>query len=852
MAVENIEVQITADDSGFLESIEEMNTEALELDATAKDLNKSLDKAFKPRQVQSYQGALKGATGELTKQNKQVKKNTKGFAAFNKAGGRGISMLSRFGGVGGRATRSLGGLASALGGSPFGAFALAAGAATLAYSFFTKKIKEEAEAIKKSTENINELNKAIEGIDKSIKSAELDLSLLSENEKSLSVSRDLTKEIRDLIAEDRIIRKDIERISKEEIKTRAERFERQERLLELEEKQKTNRLEQLKLTKALNDESGKRADAAKKEEEKLDRQRKKASEDRRKRALQTQNLFDSLIRDELEKRLVALDKAAAARDKQAKDTISSTSLRNKFLKKSQRILEEDKQKVRKEFADAEIKARQALQLQLIQDEESISIAAAQKASEDREKQIKAIAKDKTEEANFLKLNEEKLQSDIKGIQDKFAEQRKQEGLAKEQEIFSLRSASFEAQVQQEKAQLENELLLEQQQLISTKRTEEEITAFNKEQNDKKLKQDLQFQIARLELARKYNKELTKEESAALEAQIALLKTRLKGVGAEVQAEAKTDAKNGDGLFGLLGISADTQEDVQAVIGAIQQVTQEASKAVAERVRLLDEEVQASEARISKLQGDLQTEIELNKLGKASSIKEVQDQLRQEKAARDKAEQEKEEAAKAQFTIDTALQASNLITAISGLYKSLSSLPFGIGVALATALSGVMIGSFVASKATAASAAGFAEGGQYGFTGAGSKQTKSTKLGDRPYDYHAGEYILPQSMVSEYGLDGVPIDKAGQVLGEHFSDRIPDHRNAKAANARLRESKATNTAATRQERSKVLKETFREEFASQNKILNKQLKALENMPITTELSKGVFRVQRGKNIEIIRS
>jgi hypothetical protein len=108
------------------------------------------------------------------------------------------------------------------------------------------------------------------------------------------------------------------------------------------------------------------------------------------------------------------------------------------------------------------------------------------------------------------------------------------------------------------------------------------------------------------------------------------------------------------------------------------------------------------------------------------------------------------------------------------------------------------------------------------------------------------------MVSEYGLDGVPIDKAGQVLGEHFSDRIPDHRNAKAANARLRESKATNTAVTRQERSKVLKETFREEFASQNKILNKQLKALENMPITTELSKGVFRVQRGKNIEIIRS
>ena len=96
---------------------------------------------------------------------------------------------------------------------------------------------------------------------------------------------------------------------------------------------------------------------------------------------------------------------------------------------------------------------------------------------------------------------------------------------------------------------------------------------------------------------------------------------------------------------------------------------------------------------------------------------MQEQLAEEKKALEKAEKEKEEAAKAQFILDTALQTSNLITAISGLYSSLSGLPFGIGVALATALSAVMIGSFIASKASAASAAGFAEGG---FTGRGQK------------------------------------------------------------------------------------------------------------------------------------
>ena len=156
MAVENIQVEITADDSGFLESIEEMNSEALELDATAKDLNKSLDKAFQPRQVQSYQGALKGTTQELGKQERQVKKNSKGFSGFNKAGGRGISMLSRFTGVGGRATRSLGGLTFALGGSPFGAFALAASAATLAYSFFSEQLGGDTDAIIKKNKELEE------------------------------------------------------------------------------------------------------------------------------------------------------------------------------------------------------------------------------------------------------------------------------------------------------------------------------------------------------------------------------------------------------------------------------------------------------------------------------------------------------------------------------------------------------------------------------------------------------------------------------------------------------------------------------------------------------------------------
>jgi VIT1/CCC1 family predicted Fe2+/Mn2+ transporter len=100
---------------------------------------------------------------------------------------------------------------------------------------------------------------------------------------------------------------------------------------------------------------------------------------------------------------------------------------------------------------------------------------------------------------------------------------------------------------------------------------------------------------------------------------------------------------------------------------------------------LQKEIDFRNQRISEIQQDLSNEIALNEAGKASNIANVQEQLDKEKAARDKAEADKKKAAKAQFAIDTALQASNLITAISGLYSSLSGLPFGIGVALATAL-----------------------------------------------------------------------------------------------------------------------------------------------------------------------
>lgn len=841
MAVENIQVEITADDSGFLESIEEMNSEALELDATAKDLNKSLDKAFQPRKVQGFQGALKGTTTELNKQDVQVKKNTKSFSGFNKAGGRGISMLSRFTGVGGRATRSLGGLAVALGGSPFGAFALAASAATLAYSFFSETLTgSNDEIIKKNQEledSILSLSSSLRTGFQQGKLIAIDLEVLqglSEAEASLKRISVFNQNIGAARA---ALNKDNNEASRLEValangtlKTKTEELEAEKRLKEID-------LERLKIANEISANESRIL----KEQLKQEQAAKRSSEERRKRAIETDKLFDRFITDDLQRRLKAIDRAAEAERVSAEKTIKRGFLLDSFIKKSQDKQIKDKEALEKQFTDATLKARKALQTQLIIDEEAASIAAAQKAADDRATQIESVIKDEQEKAKLTKLNEEKLQSDISAIQSKFADQRKQEGIKKEQELFSLRSASFEAQALEEKTLFDNELLLERQAFEATKRTEEELTAFNKRQNEEKLKLELGFQIKRLELARQYNKELTKEETAALNAQIALLKTRLSGVGSEIAGEAKTDVKNGSGLFGLLGISEGTQQDVEAVQGAISQVTQAVSDAVAERVALLDAEVQKRNERINELQSNLNTEIELNKLGKASNIEAVQDQLRQEKAARDKAEKEKEEAAKAQFAIDTALQASNLITAISGLYSSLSGLPFGIGVALATALSGVLVGSFVASKVTAANAAGFADGG---YTGEGGKYEVAGPV-------HKGEYVFDQGLTNKLNLKNVPHERVEEVLADHFSDNIPDHRNVKRVNKRINESKSYIESNKKAERYKAIKEGFREEFKEQNKLLVKINTSLENMPVTTQIADGVFRIQKGSKIETFR-
>lgn len=830
--VNDIEVKITADDSGLISSLKEISEQTAELSDTASDVSDKLNDAFQPKNISPYSDALDDNTKAKKKNEEQTKKTTNSMTTFNKTGGRGISMLSRFSGVGGRAVRSLGGLAFALGGSPFGAFALAAAAATTAYSFFAGKVSENnAEIIAKNEElrgSIAGLEADLKGRFEAGKLISIDLSNLSESEKRLAKIRVISEAIgSEQFALGESLAKATELQNKLDTKifaTENDKLEAKKAALDTDKQSNELALSIAQRQKEIKDIQAQGAE-----------EQKKAIEDRKRLEKEAQGLFDGLIRDERTKRIKALEDEAKAREQRAKEIITNQTQLNSFLLQSQQVFKTDLAELNKEFDQAEFEARKALTAQFITDEQDIQIQAAKDAFDKRAKDIQALNVLESEKSNFVIQNEAKLNSDILAINDDFAEQRKQQQITKDNELFSLKSAKLESEILTKTALAEKEAELERQSLVGTKITEQQLTDFNEAQNEKKLIAELEYQIARLQLVKDFNTQITKEESAAIDAQIDALKTRLKGVGKEVVGEAKSD--NGTGLFGLLGFDANTQKDVEAVQGALEQVTQAVSDAIAQQIAAMQKEIDFRNGRIDELQNDLNTELQLNALGKASNIKGVQDQLRAEKSARDKAQKDKEEAAKAQFAVDTALQASNLITAISALYSSLSGLPFGIGVAIATVLSGIMIGAFVSSKVSAANAAGFWGGG---YTGDGGKYEAAGTV-------HKGEYVIDAEKTKQYGLKDVPISELDNVLGNAFSDNeIPQGKEIKVKNKAISKQIATNEQDQKQQYFKAMESATAAAIQGQNTILKGIKQSIENAPVVFDLGDNRFLVEVGKD------
>ena len=773
MAEENIVVRITADDSELVASLNNISEQAEGLDSTIGDVSNNIADSFDGSAVDNFSASTKQASKGVDNLEKTTKKGTRSFSKFTRGAGRGVSALGRLGGSATRSAGRLGSFGVLLAGTPFGPFAIAAGAATLAISLFSKG---NDDAVKKNEELSDSINNLEVQLAKSFQEGKLlalDLKDLTDAEKRLKEIEIRNQTLGDLNVE--LSKKGVElqevenKLIDANFKTTTERLEAEKLEKELIiERQKIATLIareeiNIKKTKEAQIQADKKAAAERK------KARDEAKKQREKNAQDAQKLTDSLIRDELQKQLTALDRVATKREEDFTAKKQGEAETNAFILQSQKVLEQDKAAIRKQFADAEILASQAI----------------------------------------------------------FSERAESE-LASEQEFL-------ESKQRFETAKLELEQESDRQIFAQTKRSEEEITEFEKNQNLEREKLEIEYQIKKLEIIKFFDKQISDERKFAIDKEIELLKKRASGLGVVIQKEVKQTAPDSPETFGdLLGIPKDTQKQIKAVQGALEQVTSEVSKAVAERVAILQKEVDFRNQRIGEIQADLANEIELNKLGKASNIKEAQEQLEAEKSIRDKAESEKKKAAEAQFAIDTALQASNLITSISALYASLSGVGFGAGVAIATALSGVLLATFIASKAQAAAAVGFAEGG---YTGDGAKYDEAGVV-------HKGEFVVDKETTNKLGLRNKSMQDFEGVMGEHYSD-MPTAQTIGKKN-----SKITNRLNTqiRQQKEQVLlsyERGIQNALNGQNSILKGILKATESAPIVFPLGNDKYLIERGK-------
>lgn len=262
--------------------------------------------------------------------------------------------------------------------------------------------------------------------------------------------------------------------------------------------------------------------------------------------------------------------------------------------------------------------------------------------------------------------------------------------------------------------------------------------------------DLATQKAQLESELQFQQQLLSIIGAGNEAQAAEIKRTIAQLKAEIgtlSVEIDTPQVSGGGkkqnLFDLLGI--DTSTDAGAEFA--EQVEEMAGRAIAAlqdmaqaRTELAQQEVESSDNRISTLESELDREIQLAELGFASNVTLKRKQLEEEKKKNAAVKAELERAKKSQLAIDTAIQASSLITSIANLFKSLSQLPFGTGIPIAIALSGLMIGFFIKSKIDAAKATKARFGKSSFITSDGIVEGRTHAQGGQLLEVERGEMV----------------------------------------------------------------------------------------------------------------
>lgn len=207
-----------------------------------------------------------------------------------------------------------------------------------------------------------------------------------------------------------------------------------------------------------------------------------------------------------------------------------------------------------------------------------------------------------------------------------------------------------------------------------------------------LQAELEYQQKLLELADitdEVQRDLVKERIREIEIQLAGLKID--------PPKPKTPFNFTEWLLSGIGIGDPEQQ--RAINDAFKSIIDSFGELAQARINEAQAAVRAADEKVAAAEKALEKEDELAKEGLANNADILRAQYEEAKKQRDAALKEEQKARKAQITLDTLTQVSGLITSSVNIFTSLSKIPF-VGIPLAIATIGLMLGAFAKTKADA--------------------------------------------------------------------------------------------------------------------------------------------------------
>lgn len=237
------------------------------------------------------------------------------------------------------------------------------------------------------------------------------------------------------------------------------------------------------------------------------------------------------------------------------------------------------------------------------------------------------------------------------------------------------------------------------------------------------------------------KTLEERQAENQQAQVDRIINRLRVTGkegAEAAAEGAEEAFKSIGQKLQEAFNLDDRQ-LQAISGAVNEIVGGLQEVAQARVDEAEAAIQAAEDKVDAAQTALEQELEFARLGFASNVDLRRQELEEAKKAQETAEAEKKKAVKAQLALDTAVQASGLITSAVKIFEGLSGIPIA-GPILAGIAIAAMFGTFVAAKKKAFDAVKLEQGGQGAISDHGVVMGASHRDGGVPLEVEGGEFF----------------------------------------------------------------------------------------------------------------